>query len=52
MDLRTKKIYCRSCKKLVKSRNHTEGEITTIVCNKCGSPTYTWDRVSWKYVGG
>lgn len=51
MDLTSKKIYCRKCKKLVNSRHKVEGETPTIVCNGCNSTSYVWTQVSWKYVG-
>jgi len=52
MELNNKKIYCGKCKKLVRSRDQQENEITNILCNSCGSALYAWDGVSWKYIGG
>ena len=52
MNLTTKKVYCRKCKKLVSVRRDVDGDNTTIMCNGCNSASYSWDRVSWKYVGG
>ncbi|MCH8088297.1 MAG: hypothetical protein IIC81_10700 [Chloroflexi bacterium] len=52
MDLLSKKIYCTRCKKLVRSSQQKESETTTILCRSCGTAIYSWDGVSWKYIGG
>ena len=52
MDLLSKKIYCTRCKKLVRSSKQSESETTTILCRSCGTAIYSWDGVSWKYIGG
>ncbi len=52
MKITSKKVYCRKCKKLASVRREVDGDITTVLCNVCNSASYSWDRVSWKYVGG
>ncbi len=52
MDLTTRKVYCRDCKKLAGVRRKVGGDVTTVLCNGCNTASYTWDRMSWKYIGG
>jgi len=51
MKLCTKKIYCRSCRKLVRGQeqkvNHNS---TRVVCSRCGSLICFWNGLSWRFV--
>ena len=47
-----RKIYCTSCKKLVKSNEQKGEAVNSVLCSTCNKTLYEWDGLSWKYVGG
>lgn len=52
MNLTANNVYRRKCKKLISVRRDIDGEITTVAHNGCNDTSYSWDQVSWRYVGG
>ena len=44
-----KKVYCRSCKKLVKGRERNEKGHLEIVCPKCSNVLWMQENQTWRY---
>jgi len=45
-----KRIYCPSCKRLVKCQEKEEGGKLRIACNRCGNQLLVNQSGSWRYV--
>jgi len=44
-----KKIYCSSCRQLVKGQEMGKGNIQ-LLCSRCGKPLYIWNGITWRLV--
>jgi len=51
MKLCIKKIYCSSCRRLVKGREQQmENRDIQVLCSRCGRLLYVWNGVTWRYI--
>ncbi|MCX6004491.1 MAG: hypothetical protein NT082_02300 [Chloroflexi bacterium] len=51
MQIAVKKIYCPSCRKLVKAREQFSKTEKQILCSKCSRSLYTWTGLRWNFSG-
>lgn len=49
MKMIIKKVYCPVDKKLVMPREQQTGEITRLVCPKCGTVLYVKEDWGWRF---
>ncbi len=52
MELCIKKIYCPSCRKLVKPIEQWNADIIIVLCPLCNEPIRTWDGNRWRLKKG
>lgn len=51
MKLCVKKIYCSSCRQLVKGQEQEMGKGNIqLLCSRCGKPLYIWNGITWRLV--
>jgi len=51
LELTVKKVYCPSCKQLVRARDQAgKGKAVQVLCTKCDRLLYIWNSVSWQFV--
>ncbi len=51
MKLRTKKIFCHSCQKLVRGSEKKSNANIQISCSKCGKQLWAREGIIWRYTG-
>jgi len=50
MKLCAKKIYCRSCRKLVRGEEQRVNSNLRVVCSRCGNLICFWNGLIWRFV--
>lgn len=50
MNLVSKKIYCSTCSKLVRSKLEKEEDLQYVVCCRCGRRICVSSGIVWKYI--